>query len=53
MIIGVLMTLNGRQWHIHSVSAARFSSEHCIYQSFELEFSSVKMEAALIKTEDY
>lgn len=33
MIIGVLMTLNGKQCHIHSTRAASFSSKQCVYQS--------------------
>lgn len=30
MIIGVLMTLNGKQCHIHSIRAASYSSKCCV-----------------------
>jgi len=33
MIIGVLMTLNGKECHIHSARAASFSSKQCVHQT--------------------
>jgi len=33
MIIGVLMTLNGKQCHIHSARTASYSSKRCVHQS--------------------